>query len=82
MLTFFLETAANAFIKGGTNAAPTDPVNYELSELELIIPVTELSAESQNLLDQGLGDSGYTMNIDGVNHTATTIPPPLKKAEK
>ena len=72
VLTFFLETAANAFIKGGTNAAPTDPVNYELSELELIIPVTELSAESQNLLDQGLGDSGYTMNIDGVNHTATT----------
>ena len=70
VITLFLETANDAFLKG--DAGTAHPTGYQLSEIELIVPVTELSAESQNLLDQGLGENGYTMNIQSVNHTATS----------
>ena len=74
-ITFHLADFRDALLQGNTNATS----NYELSEMELIIPrAVELSAESQALLDSSVGSVGYVFDYEAVetnifNKTANTL---------
>ena len=62
----FAEAPA-AFIR---NAHGTDIVEYVVSDVELIVPVTELSPDAAVILEQSFPD--YSITYDGLSHTTST----------
>ena len=65
--SFYLESAANALIAKDAAAVPT---GYEIKNVEWCAYVTQLSPESQALLDASLGDLGMNITFDAVAHTS------------
>ena len=74
-ITLHLADYRDAILAGNTTAS----TNYELTEMELVIPrAVELSSESQALLDSSVGTAGYVMDYEAVesttfSKTATTL---------
>ena len=65
-ITLHLADYRDAILQGNTTAS----TNYELTEMELVIPrAVELTAESQALLDSSVGAAGYVMDYEAVEST-------------
>jgi len=64
---FYLESAANALIAKAHGAAPT---GYTIRNVEWCAYVTQLSPESQALLDSSVAGLGYNLTFESVAHTS------------
>lgn len=75
VLTLHLADFRDCILEGNTNTT----TNYEISEMELVIPrAVELSAESQALLDSSVGSTGYVFDYEEIENnifskTASTL---------
>lgn len=65
--TFFLQDAANALISTANAAQAT---GYVITDVEFCVYVTTLSADSQALLDQSVGELGYNVIFEATSNTS------------
>ena len=67
VFTLYLESALNSLIATAHNSLPT---GFTISEVSLHAYIYTLSPESQALLDQAVGDVGYTSIFESVAHSS------------
>ncbi|MGI9358416.1 MAG: hypothetical protein ACR2ON_03325 [Paracoccaceae bacterium] len=70
--TFYLESALNCLRSAGTAAQGAAIANYTVQEAELIGYVSEISQESQVLLQQSLGSLGFNVFYEDWTHISQT----------
>jgi hypothetical protein len=67
VFTWYLETALNSLIADAHGSLPT---GFVIEDVALHMYVYTLSPESQALLDQSVGDMGYTSIFESVAHSS------------
>ena len=67
VFTLYLESALNALIADAHDSLPT---GYLIEDVNLHAYIYTLSPESQALLDQSVGDMGYTSIFESVAHSS------------
>ena len=67
--TFYLESAATALFQ---LADAADVPNYKISNPALILDVTELSPETEQLIQQSVGTNGFNLSFTGLASTIDT----------
>jgi len=78
--TFYLESAINCLRSAGTAAQGSAITNYTVQEAEIIGYVSEISQESQVLLQQSLGSLGYNVFYEDWTHISQTAASGSSKA--